>query len=158
MTLRNFYCLSVASNKQAVPGENCLDIYAPACCFSSAASSVNVSVAANALALLLCLWYKNRMFRQAVAMRIFKDKRYDLHYILTVTRLQCSWVNTTFDLPYNMHCKRFQFRFTCQTDFDTGPIPSSPRIRHHSGKTITQTSHSGRPKNTISLPKHNTTI
>lgn len=35
-----------------------------------------------------------------------------------------------------MHRKRFlsvSF-FTCQSDFDAGPVPPSPRIRHHSGK------------------------
>ena len=26
------------------------------------------------------------------------------------------------------------FFFTCQSDFDAGPVPPSPRIRHHSGK------------------------
>lgn len=43
------------------------------------------------------------------------------------------------------------FFFTCQSDFDAGPVPPSPRIRHHSGRNDhTQTSRWTLPKNTVS--------
>lgn len=52
-----------------------------------------------------------------------------------------------FGFSQNVHRKLpprtpiFALVFTCQSDFDAGPVPSRPRIRHHSSrKTFAQTS------------------
>lgn len=40
--------------------------------------------------------------------------------------------------------------FTCQADFDAGPVPPSPRIRHHSGRNDQTNFPSESPKRAVS--------
>lgn len=49
-------------------------------------------------------------------------------------------------LKHTLSFFHYSLGFTCQSDFDAGPVPPTPRIRHHSGGTITQTSRWCLPK------------
>lgn len=109
-----------------------------------------VSISANTLMLaLLCWLHKNRMFGQTADEESLKDTsgrrvmstnlQHHHRYNIVAPAETCT-VSAFF--PSRV--------FTCQSDFDAGPVPPSPRIRHHSGKNDHTNFSLESPKNAVS--------
>lgn len=82
-----------------------------------------------------------------------QTKLHALHGVFKVC-LHQHWTPVRFDTTPELQLKHAQkdlWLITCQADFDAGPGPPSPRIRHHSGKNGHLTSHRSL-QNTVSPP------